>query len=344
MSVIMNIHKLLQQDPEIWDLFTRKEEYTYSPRDQYDRFPFSSRKNPAIFDPKASWYLVSHGYSVDFPNAAPFAVCLTHDIDHVYQPVHKKVLSALGSLKHGNLTEALTRITHLSSKKLPFCNFSAIMDLEEKFGAKSTFFFKADSPGEPDYTYTCADLESEIWEIVDRGWEIGLHGGCTTYNNVREMRVKKERLEKITHCPVVGYRNHFLRFRAPDTWELLNQAGFLYDTTLGYAESAGFRNGMCHAFKPFNLITNNEIEILEIPLIVMDTTFNPPYNNLDDRATWEIIKMLIDRVASCHGVITVLWHNSYMHVEMYKKILTYCHDKRAWMTGGKEIADSFNNQ
>ena len=113
-------------------------------------------------------------------------------------------------------------------------------------------------------------LSQRSVKIIDRGWEVGLHGGHTAYLNAQEMKIKKERLEKVTHQPVLGYRNHYLRFKVPDTWEYLSKAGFQYDTTLGYADCAGFRNGMCHPFRPFNLNTNHEIDILEIPLTVMD--------------------------------------------------------------------------
>jgi len=81
----MNMHEILRKDPEIWDLFTRKEEYTNPQRDQYDRFPYFASKNRDIFEPLTSQYLNEHGYSVEYPNDAPFAVCLTHDVDVVYQ-------------------------------------------------------------------------------------------------------------------------------------------------------------------------------------------------------------------------------------------------------------------
>ena len=79
------------------------------------------------------------------------------------------------------------------------------MDLEEKYGAKSTFFFMAENRGEQEYFYNIEDLEPEISRIINRGWEVGLHGGHTTYLNAQEMRAKKERLEKVTRRPV-SYR------------------------------------------------------------------------------------------------------------------------------------------
>lgn len=34
----MKMHEILQQDQDIWDLFTRKEEYSNPLRDKYGRF------------------------------------------------------------------------------------------------------------------------------------------------------------------------------------------------------------------------------------------------------------------------------------------------------------------
>ena len=336
------MHDILRNDPEIWDLFTRKEEYQNPLRDQYDRFPFYASKNRDIFEPKASQYLVEHGYQVEYPNDAPFAVCLTHDIDAIYQSIASKGLNAYRLFKLGNSQGALKKISQMRSRKLPLVNFSSIMDLEEKYGAKSTFFFMAENPGDQDYSYDIDTIEAEIGEITGRGWEIGLHGGHTVYLNPNEMREKRERLEKVTGKPVIGYRNHFLRFRVPETWEFLSQAGFKYDATLGYADCAGFRNGMCHPFRPFNLNAGREIDIVEIPLVVMDGTLDQTYMRFDSKGTWEFVEMLIDRVAAWHGVFTLLWHNTYMegeNLELYAKILAYCKEKKAWMTNCGNIID-----
>lgn len=342
----MKMHEILQQDQDIWDLFTRKEEYTNPLRDKYGRFPYYASRNRDIFEPRASQYLVEHGYQVNYPDDAPFAVCLTHDIDAIYQSITSKGLNAYRLFKQGNSQGALKKISQMRSRKLPFFNFLQIMDLEEKYDAKSTFFFMAERPGDQEYTYNIEDVETEVGAIIDRGWEVGLHGGHSSYSNSHEMREKRERLEKVTGKPVIGYRNHYLRFLVPETWEYLSQAGFRYDTTLGYGDCAGFRNGMCHPFRPFNLNSGREIDIMEIPLVVMDGTLDQTYMRFDSKGKWEFVKMLIDRVAACHGVFTLLWHNTYMEGEnlgLYERILGYCKEKKACMTNGNEIINVFIN-
>jgi len=343
----MDIHELLRQDPEIWDLFTRKEEYSSTIRDKYDRFPYYASKSRDIFEPKASQYLVEHGFTFDYPGDAPFAVCLTHDIDVIHESIPQNCRSVFRHLKRGDANATFSSIARKFLKTLPPCTFPEIMDLEEKYGARSTFFFMAEDCVEPGYTYEIEDLEPEIGNIIDRGWEVGLHGEHTTYLSAQEMKKKKKRLEKVTHTPVIGYRNHFLHFKVPDTWEFLSKTGFQYDSTLGYADCVGFRNGMCHPFKPFNLNTNHEIDILELPLIVMDGTLDTTYMRLEAKSKLEHIKMLIDRIEACHGVFTLLWHNTHMtgqNLELYERILQHCNERKAWMRSGNAIAQFWKEQ
>lgn len=333
------MHDILRQDQDIWELFQCKEEYASPLRDKYDRFPYylSSQRN--VFKPVASEYLCNEGYRPEYPDGQPFAVCLTHDIDNVYCPLPLKGYTFFKSFIEREIRECISTALSVRSRKLPYCNFEEIMTLEERYGATSSFNFMALAPGDEDYTYNISDMEQELGLISDAGWEVGLHGGHRAYCDYEQLLIEKSRLEKVLGYSVAGYRNHFLRFRVPDTWQNLAKAGFLYDNTLGYADCVGFRNGMCHPFRPYDLHRDEEISIVEIPLSIMDSTFEI-YMRLDPRGAWEITRRLIDTVERYHGVLSILWHNNCMNgsqLMMYEKILAYCREKGAWMTGGKEL-------
>ena len=222
----MQMYDILQQDPEIWRLFTCAEEYGETFRDGYDRFPHYMSKHRGLFEPRASQYLAEQGYHTEYPDGQPFAVCLTHDIDTVYRSALSKGCATLSSLKNGYFTQALASARQIRSKKLPLCNFREIMALEEEYGARSSFYFLALAPRDQDYAYDVKDLEGEIGTIADAGWEVGLHGGHRAYCDPQALAAEKRRLEAVLGRPVVGYRNHFLRFRVPETWEHLSRAGF----------------------------------------------------------------------------------------------------------------------
>jgi len=335
----------IRENREIWELYTKREEYNPLILDQYQRFSYYLSKYRDILKPKVSEFLVKSGFNFEYPKGKKFAVCLTHDIDVVYFSKLETISKAIKLLKEHKIRNSLKILLSKINKRCnPLLNFKDIMDLEEKYDAKSSFYFLALDEKDMDFNFEIKDLEHEIGIISDRGWEIGLHGGHEAYNNLEEIRKEKNRIEKVLNKKVIGYRNHFLRFKVPDTWELLSKACFKYDTTFGYADMVGFRNGMCHPFKPFNLFTNKEIDILEIPLTVMDCTlFN--YMKLDYEKAWEIIKIIINIVEKYRGVITILWHNTYMsgkYRKLYEKILKYCYEKEAWMTSGEEIWSWWN--
>jgi peptidoglycan/xylan/chitin deacetylase (PgdA/CDA1 family) len=338
--------ELLKMNTELWDLFARKEEYEANLLDNIGRFPYYLSKNRNIFSPDVSEYLINKNFEIEYPEKRKFAICLTHDIDKVLYPNIDIITGIAGSLYRRRLRDALkVPFYNLHKKWNPKLNFEKIMAIEEKFNAKSSFFFMGLEEGDQDYNYLAKDLSHEMGCIVDRGWEVGLHGGNEAFNKLETIKREKDRLEKELGRRVIGYRNHFLRFRVPITWELLKEADFKYDSTFGYADCIGYRNGMCHPFKPFNLNTITEIDILEIPLNIMDTTLYDAYMRLDSDSTWAFVKQLIDTTEKHNGVLTILWHNTSMisdKLRLYKKILDYCFNKGAWMTSGEEIYEFWN--
>jgi hypothetical protein len=85
-------------------------------------------------------------------------------------------------------------------------------------------------------------------------------------------------LRKDNSFHVVVVRIHWLYFnpRAPSTIE---KAGFLYDSTVGYNETIGYRAGTTQIFKHPTVS-----HLLELPLHIMDTAlFYPSYLNLSKR-------------------------------------------------------------
>ena len=88
---------------------------------------------------------------------------------------------------------------------------------------------------------------------------------------------------------------------------------------------------------------NKNIDIVEIPLNIMDTTlFEYMKTNVDEG--WKLIKNLINTVENLGGVLTILWHNTTFTLpytqkwcRLYEKILKYSYEKNAWLTNGREL-------
>lgn len=332
--------KLLREDPDLFDLFARREEYRPGLRDSFGRFPYYLSEHRNIFDPVVSRFLHGQGMRFEYPEGHTFSVMLSHDVDTLCRTNYfRKELDSARSLMAGDPRGC---IDHLRSPRVArqFLDTREIIALEAEYGARSSFYFLAVEPGDPDRTYDIMDVKDDLQFVEASGWEVGLHGSQPAHADLAMMIKEKGMVEKALGAPISGYRNHFLRFSAPLTWRLLHQAGFMYDSTLGYADCAGFRNGMCHPFKPFDLETGSTIDIIEIPLMVMDASMFYNHMRLDAASAWELVKSMIDTVEKLNGTLTVLWHNTYMrgdHLKVYTKILDYCRERKAWMPTGKDL-------
>jgi len=335
---------LLRQNEYLWDLFTKKEEYRTIRLDQHGRFSSQWSRQKKIEDPEISRFLVDQGWVPEYPDNKKFAVCLTHDVDEIYPPMQHIFLSSINSLVKCRWKEFSSQwLWKLKGKESsPYWNFRKIMNLERKYNAKSTFYFLATDRDVLRFRYSPDDLKDELGFIHDSGWEIGLHGGYYSYDNSDEIINEKKRIESLIHTEIIGYRSHYLRFKVPDTWKVLIKAGFKYDSTFGYADRVGFRNGICHPFKPYDLNEKRDLNILEIQMNIMETTLFETSRNYQD--AWTRTKQLIDTVIEYNGVITINWHSYIFNCpffaqreQMYKDILEYCFQKNAWLTNGSEL-------
>jgi peptidoglycan/xylan/chitin deacetylase (PgdA/CDA1 family) len=336
----------LRQRPDLWDLYARKEEYVPGIRDKYDRFPRFLSESASVLDPRVSSYIHENGFHPKYPKNREFAVCLSHDIDFLQPAQDTRLTQAVSSLIARDPRSTLRHLRPRQKTEKLYWTFDLIASLEKKADARSTFFFLAQCEGEPDYTYGLEEVSSVFKDLAKGGWEIALHGGIRAYEDLDKLRQEKGLLEKNLGKVVTGYRGHFLKFRVPDTWEKLSQAGFKYDSTLYFADTIGFRNGMCHPYRPFNLRTDSEIDLLEVPLSIMDTTLFD-YMRLNPNQAWQACRMLLEKVKSVGGAISLLWHNSSMHgedLELYERILGYCRDERAWLTSMEELVAYWNEK
>jgi hypothetical protein len=120
---------------------------------------------------------------------------------------------------------------------------------------------------------------------------------------------------------------HFLRFEPRMTLDALDDAGVSYDTSLGYAEHAGFRCGTCREYTGYDLIRRSAFDIRVRPLIAMESSvMSPTYMNLG--VSSEAFEVFRDLKRACRivaGKFTLLWHNSELETRgkrsLYQEIL-----------------------
>ena len=344
------IHNELKKDKDIWNLFLKKEEYRISESIKNDILSYKLTKQKNVLIPIVSEYLIKKGFNFEYEDGKKFAVFLSHDVDDINITGKQLFRSIIPYPFHRDYFGTKKFIFSYLKKEKPYINFKKIINLEEKYNAISTFFFLATQQDIFGKKYHIDEIQDEILDIIDNNCEIGLHTGFYSFDDLEKIKKEKKKLEKITKKRVIGVRNHILRFKIPRTWEILNQAGFFYDSSYGYYDMIGFRNGMCHPFFPYDLNQNKKIDILEIPVCVADITMFS-YMKIGVKEAWILLKKLIDNIEKLNGVLTILWHNwtfsypvSYAGLfdsewtKLYEKILKYCCEKKAWITNGVNIA------
>ncbi|MCX7992388.1 MAG: polysaccharide deacetylase family protein [Fimbriimonadales bacterium] len=156
-----------------------------------------------------------------------------------------------------------------------------------------------------------------------------MHPSYETYRRPEQIRREFERLQAAAHAlgvqqPRWGGRQHYLRWENPITWQAWDDAGLDYDSTLSFADHAGFRCGMCYEYPVFNLQTRQTLRVRERPLIVMEGTLFD-YMGLSYDDALALLCLLGRRCRQFGGEFVLLWHNSYLlarwHREFYSHAL-----------------------
>lgn len=315
-------------------------EKNISTGDRYGRVLFSHIDNKDISTPAVTIAMKEVGkWAPAWPHQKRAAIALTHDVDSIVLPFKERARHILKALRHGKFIELWRAKVGLFAKTQdPDWQFEHIVALENKYHASSSFYFMATEDHDKRYSIRrCGKIIS--W-LESKGRDIGLHGGLESYQDASVLAEEKKRLEHFTKEPVIGIRQHYLRFDHNNTWKAQAEAGFLYDATLGYPDQIGFRSGAAHMFQTGG-------GVYEIPLALMDTTLDS-YQGLsfakDQDAIWQQIKTLLDEIMVVGGCASILWHtnrfNDHLHpgaTEMYERILAYCAEQDVWLTSGANI-------
>jgi hypothetical protein len=322
-------------------MLTRYEEVVKPDRDNHDRFPATASlafqegflDRPIINEYlEILWYYIQKISKNEKRKTRNFAVVPTHDVDSPFRyrlvppwKIGRRLAGDLVKRKSPRLfCQNVWKIT--TRQKDPYDTFSQIMDISERAGVASSFYFMAGGTTKFDAAYPVDHpLVREIINTIhDRGHHIGFH---PSYAAGLDQTIWKEELTTLRKVagdiPLVGGREHYLRFRTPLTWRFWAESELEYDTTLSFADAAGFRCGICYPFSVFDLKGKKILTIIERPLVVMEgTVIGQQYMNKGSTVgALDYMRRLKDRCRMFNGEFVLLWHNSrfvdYFEEEMY---------------------------
>jgi len=275
-------------------------------------------------------------------NGHRFAVGLSHDIDrlkgksiarYIYWGLKGLISIRRNKNEAKNYFNQIIRWIKLAED--PYWNLYDILKFNEQNGISSTFFFLSlrnfIADGERRYRINNRNIAQAIKELDQKNNEIGMHALNHSIDHIDRLKREKERLENAVGKEVLGIRNHYLKFHFPDTWKIDQQLGLKYDSTLGWQDNVGFRAGTCWPFFGYDAVADNSINVLEIPLVIMDGVLDHILSaDLNCNAIVDKTLTIIDKVENYGGAVAVLWHNDYLnqlehpeHWKAYKEIINH---------------------
>jgi hypothetical protein len=275
-----------------------------------------------------------------------FHVLLSHDVDYLHKTVQLRArrlafyfIKALKNFKNvdfqngfKNMHAGLVFLLTLDN----YWQFEYIQELEDAYEFRSVFFIYAKTKigwrdwlkrqiFDPTYDVkTNRKLQLKLMDLIDRGWEVGLHGSFNSFNSKDILQPEKKSLDLITNTPVSSTRQHWLRLSIENTWHEQYEAGIKFDTTLGFNDVIGFRAGIANSYHPYDFIGEKEHKIVEIPMVIMDGTL---FDYKGEASISEVIDILKE-VKKFNGCVSINWHqrtaaNDYGWYNVYEGILNW---------------------
>jgi len=262
-----------------------------------------------------------------------FTVCLTHDVDRVY----KTYQYLTHDVRRGRVRGLRTLVT----REQPYWCFPKITAMEDKYGARSTFFFLEESI-RPDWLkpsswklafgrYSMRDprVAATIRELDAGGWEIGLHGSYRSYRDRALLAKEKETLEEVLGHGVIGIRQHYLNLDVPGTWRIQRDIGLRYDASFAERHTIGFPGGRRDPF------IDPATGMVVLPLALMEG-YLFHLAGYDAERAWTMTLPIIDEAEAHGATLVVLWHPHLFNEDdfpgyatVYERIMQECRSRGA---------------
>jgi hypothetical protein len=325
------------------------QEYGAAGEDELGRFPYALSlqfRYGCVRQDLVSSYASQLAQDLGRPakERSPSRVFVSHDNDGLFRGF---LQDGLYALKKGRLDWVLRLLLERVAMKHRWMNMSHIMDINEKYGIKSTFFWLVNRGDvrvgdralrNADYSITDPRIRRLIKDIERRGFEQGIH------KSISDQDFSEELARLPFSC--IANRNHFLKLSVPDHFKAVDEAGLKLDFSLGFAEHYGFRNSYALPFRPFDLKRGCVCSALYVPLAIMDTS-NWSYMKLP----LDEMKQQLEAFVSEHAesaVISILWHNKYFtemkfkgYLTVYESLLNLCAQKAVHSVTQQELLTAY---
>ena len=299
---------------------------------------FEKLGNAGVFDSPTDNSLL-------WPGDHKFALASTHDVDIIRRSVGGSVRLLFKRDVPGGLRGLLDSCKSITGPaRNPYDKIREWIDLENRYDIKSTFFiFPGNRKNRNDPKYRVDRLRDSFEYIKENNCQLALHTGIECHRG-ENMEESGELLNRAAGVAVRGIRAHYLSARLPEYWRGAAELNFEYSSCLGFDEEVGFYNGIDLPFMPFDVEKDTPLDIVEIPIGIMDCgLINDDYKNINE--SLDAGKKIVDRVKKAAGILVLDWHQRTMYNTDYPDwaktcfdLVEYARKEGAFLTTMEDIA------
>jgi hypothetical protein len=170
-----------------------------------------------------------------------------------------------------------------------------------------------------------------------------LHG-IDAWHSVERGRVESQRIAAASRGTEMGIRMHWL-LRDENTYRVLDESGFAYDSTDGYNETIGYRAGTLQVFRPLGTR-----RLLELPMHIQDgALFYSNRLDLSEGDAWKLCERMVDEAKKHGGVLTLLWHDRSHGPErfwgdFYARLVGQLRSMNVWFGSAGQVVEWFRGR
>ncbi len=250
-------------------------------------------------------------------NAPQYKQVSTIDIDtaFLYRGLQnerqlRKTIKSAALLRIDKLAEQLQVIR--GNKQDPYDTYDYIQQITQNCTLLYFILCGGESEFDNAISIKTEDMQTLLQKLAVK-YTLGIHPSYHSYDNGDLMATEKQELEKCIAKTVTKSRQHYLRFRLPQTMNLLIQKGITEDYSMAYSGLVGFRASTCFPFYFFDLEQNCQTSLLLYPTAVMDVTLR--FNmNLTISSALTKVEQLMQEVKQVNGCFISIWHNNNLSI------------------------------
>lgn len=304
-------------------------------RDSVGRIPYSemvfTRGNVSPLKPHASMLMawmeneLRHGNGEQglpcAPSPAPGSqhlVVSSHDIDFYFVDRNSTLIRLIKNLgaaivsyqSYSYFSSNLKMILRLLGGDRVGDYLPELFKAGEEDNFRSTLFVVPRRGHKRDPNYSLDQISPLLSDAAKRGFPAGVHGSYRSLMEDRTLQSEVLAMRERTGRKPLAARQHWLRFGEHQRlFAEVARAKLLCDSTLGFPDTVGFRNGASFAYPPYDFENHRPHRFLEVPLVLMDGALHAASRSLKEKPQQLADKILSESRKYGWGGVAVLWHN-----------------------------------